>query len=87
MSKYKGLFTFDVENHRYLPVEQADGLIAEMDYHPESEPAEPLIKDELAFIKVIRRFVKQNIWYLTAKDYQRGVVYEVRISERKMKEE
>lgn len=43
MSKYKGLFTFDVENHRYLPVEQADGLIAEMDYHPEQEP---LIKDE-----------------------------------------
>lgn len=46
MSKYKGLFTFDVENHRYLPVEQADGLIAEMDYHPEPEPKEPLIKDE-----------------------------------------
>ena len=43
MSKYKGLFTFDVENHRYLPVEQADGLIAEMDCHPEQEP---LIKDE-----------------------------------------
>ena len=43
MSKYKGLFTFDVENHRYLPVEQADGLIAEMDYHPEQEP---LIEDE-----------------------------------------
>ena len=43
MSKYKGLFTFDVENHRYLPVEQADGLITEMDYHPEQEP---LIKDE-----------------------------------------
>ena len=46
MSKYKGLFTFDVENHRYLPVEQADGLIAEMDYYPEPEPKEPLIKDE-----------------------------------------
>lgn len=44
-------------------------------------------KDELAFIKVVRRFVKQNIWYLTAKDYQRGVVYEIRISEREMKEE
>lgn len=43
-------------------------------------------KDELAFIKVVRRFVKQNIWYLTAKDYQRGVVYEIRISEQKMKE-
>ena len=44
-------------------------------------------KDELAFIKVVQRFVKQNIWYLTAKDYQRDVVYEIRISERKMKEE
>lgn len=42
MSKYKGLFTFDVENHRYLPVEQADVIIDTMDY----EPAEPLIKDE-----------------------------------------
>lgn len=45
------------------------------------------LKDELAFIKVIRRFVKQNIWYLTAKDYQRGVEYEVRISEQKLREE
>ena len=44
-------------------------------------------KDELAFIKVVRGFVKQNIWFLTAKDYKRGVVYEVRISEREMKEE
>ena len=43
-------------------------------------------KDELAFIKVVRRFVKQNIWFLIAKDYQRGVVYEIRISERKMKD-
>ena len=52
MSKYKGLFTFDVENHRYLPVEQADGLIAEMDYHPEQEP---LIKDE-KIRKAVRAF-------------------------------
>lgn len=44
-------------------------------------------KDELSFIKVVRRFVKQNIWFLTANDYKRGVVYEVRTSERKMKEE
>lgn len=45
MSKYKGLFTFDVENHRYIPVEQTEGLFTkiEMDYHT---PAEPLIKDE-----------------------------------------
>ena len=46
MSKYKGLFTFDVENHRYLPVEQADGIIAEMNYRPELEPKEPLIGDD-----------------------------------------
>ena len=47
MSKYKGLFTFDVDNHRYLPVEQADGIIDCMNYYPELEmPKEPLIKDE-----------------------------------------
>lgn len=47
MSKYKGLFTFDVDNHRYLPVEQADGIIDCMNYYPEVEiPKEPLIKDE-----------------------------------------
>lgn len=45
MSKYKGLFTFDVDNHRYLPVEQADGIIAEMNYRPEPEPKESLIRD------------------------------------------
>ena len=45
MSKYKGLFTFDVENHRYVTVGAADGIIDCMDYKP-SEPAEPLIKDE-----------------------------------------
>lgn len=43
MSKYKGLFTFDVDNHKYLPIELADGIITDMDYHPEKEP---LIKDE-----------------------------------------
>lgn len=37
MSRYKGLFTFDVDNHRYIPVEQADGLVSDMNYHPESE--------------------------------------------------
>lgn len=37
MSKYKGLFTFDDDNHRYVPVEQADGIISDMDYRPESE--------------------------------------------------
>lgn len=45
MSKYKGLFTFDEDNHRYVPIAQADGIIDTMDYEPGSEPAEPLIKD------------------------------------------
>jgi hypothetical protein len=45
MSKYKGLFTFDEDNHRYVPIAQADGIIDCMDYDT-SEPAEPLIKDE-----------------------------------------
>lgn len=45
MSKYKGLYTFDVDNHRYVTVGAADGIIDCMDYEP-SEPAEPLIKDE-----------------------------------------
>ena len=46
MSKYKGLFTFDEDNHRYVPIAQADGIIDTMDYEPGSEPAGPLIKDE-----------------------------------------
>ena len=46
MSKYKGLFTFDEDNHRYVPIAQADGIIDTMDYEPDSESTEPLIKDE-----------------------------------------
>lgn len=46
MSKYRGLFTFDEDNHRYVPIAQADGIIDTMDYEPDSKPAEPLIKDE-----------------------------------------
>lgn len=45
MSKYKGLFTFDEENHRYTPIAQADGIIDTMDYVPDSKSDEPLIKD------------------------------------------
>lgn len=41
MSKYKGLFTFDVDNHRYIPVEQADVLNKVWE-----DVEEPLIKDE-----------------------------------------
>ena len=62
MSKYKGLFTFDIENHRYLPVEQADGLIAEMNYHPEPEPKEQLIKDE-KIRKAVRGLGVEKIFF------------------------
>ena len=72
MSKYKGLFTFDVENHRYLPVEQADGLIAEMDYHPEQEP---LIKDE-KIRKAVRAWAEalgaDEVSYNSCAEYSEG---------------
>lgn len=58
MSKYKGLFTFDVENHRYVTVGAADGIIDCMDYKP-SEPTEPLIKDE-KIRDIIRLWAKVN---------------------------
>lgn len=55
MSKYKGLFTFDEDNHRYVPIAQADGIIDTMVY----KPAEPLIKDEKKR-EVIRLWTKIN---------------------------
>jgi len=59
MSKYKGLFTFDEDNHRYVPIAQADGIIDTMDYEPDSEPAEPLIKDEKVR-KAVRAWAEAN---------------------------
>lgn len=41
-----GLFTFDEDNHRYVPIAQAYGIIDTMEYEPDSKPSEPLIKDE-----------------------------------------
>ncbi len=35
MSNYKGLFTFDINNHKYVSVDQADGIIDFMNYQPE----------------------------------------------------
>ena len=55
MSKYKGLFTFDEDNHRYVPIAQADGIIDTMDY----EPTEPLIKDEKVR-KAVRAWAEAN---------------------------
>ena len=44
MSKYKGLFTFDEDSHKYIPIPiaGAEGIIDTISH----EPAEPLIKDE-----------------------------------------
>ena len=62
MSKYKGLFTFDVENHKYLPVEQADGIIDCMVYDPSESTGLPLIKDK-KIREVIRLWAKVNDVY------------------------
>lgn len=59
MSKYKGLFTFDEDNHRYVPIAQADGIIDTMDYEPDSKPAEPLIRDE-KIRKAVRAWAEVN---------------------------
>lgn len=45
MSRYKGLFTFDIDNHRYISIDEADGIITNMDYHPKPEP---LLEDKKA---------------------------------------
>lgn len=55
MSKYKGLFTFDVENHRFVPIEQADGITIEMNY----QPKEPLIDDE-KIREIVRPWAEVN---------------------------
>ena len=49
MSKYEGLYTFDVDNHRYIPVGQADGIIDCFKFKHESK--EPLTKSEKQIIK------------------------------------
>ena len=42
MSNYKGLFTFDEDSHKYVPIAGAEGIIDAIGH----KPAEPLIKDE-----------------------------------------
>lgn len=57
MSKYKGLFTFDIDNHRYVPIGQADGIVVvdDADY----ATTEPLIKDE-KIRKAVRAWAEAN---------------------------
>lgn len=45
MSRFKGLFTFDVDNHKYVSIDEADGIITNMDYRPKPE-SEPLLECE-----------------------------------------
>lgn len=75
MSKYKGLFTFDEDNHRYVPIGQADGIIDTMDYEPDSEPKEPLIKDE-KIRKAVKAWAEANgierVWHECASCWLRG---------------
>ena len=44
MSKYKGLFTFDADSHRFVPIGQSDEIVVVDDTDYVS--TEPLIKDE-----------------------------------------
>jgi hypothetical protein len=74
MSKNKGLFTFDEDNHRYVPIAQADGVIDCMDYE-QSEPTEPLIKDE-KIRKAVRAWAEANdierVWHEYSSCWLRG---------------
>lgn len=75
MSRYKGLFTFDEDNHRYIPIAQADGIIDTMDYKPGFKPTEPLIKDEKVR-KAVRAWADANdierVWHEYASSWLRG---------------
>ena len=76
MSKYKGLFTFDEDNHRYVPIAQADGIIDTMDYEPiTSEVKRPLIKDEKVR-KAVKAWAEANgierVWHECASCWLRG---------------
>ena len=77
MSKYKGLFTFDEDNHKYIPIAQAVGIIDTMDYDPDTNPTESLIKDE-KIRKAVRAWAEANDYKkcsVLIYDYDRAGVY------------
>lgn len=57
MSNYKGLFTFDEDSHKYIPISiaGAEGIIDAVG----QKPAEPLIKDE-KIRKAVRAWAEAN---------------------------
>lgn len=77
MSKYKGLFTFDEDNHRYVPTAQADGIIDTMDYEPDSKPAEPLIKDE-KIRKAVRAWAEANKFSIFIVNVKHSNTFEIK---------
>lgn len=58
MNKYRGLYTFDTDNHRYVPLVSANGIVdlSDTDVY---EPTEPLIKDE-KIRKAVRAWAEAN---------------------------
>lgn len=57
MSKYKGLFTFDADSHRFVPIGQSDEIVVvdDTDY----ATTEPLIKDP-KIRKAVRAWAEAN---------------------------
>ena len=56
MNKYKGLFTFDTDSHKYVPIGQADEIVVDdVDY----ATTEPEIADETAR-ETIRKWYNKN---------------------------
>lgn len=52
MSRYEGIYTFDTDSHRFVPIGNAEGVIDCFKF--DHEPKEPLIKD-----KEYRKRIKQ----------------------------
>ena len=74
MSRYRGLFTFDTDNHRYVTLHQADGIIDLLDTD-DYVPIEPYIKGEV-FIGLFKHWAKVNRLIETETDkHKRQFVY------------
>lgn len=58
MSKYRGLFTFDTDNHKYVPMVQADGII-DLNDTTDYVPTESLIKGK-EYIDLFKHWAKVN---------------------------
>ena len=57
MNRYKGLFTFDTDTHRYVPIGPVDEIVVEDD--TDYATTEPLIKDP-TIRKAVRAWAEVN---------------------------